>query len=112
MTTRMTTRTVTFEHPFILDGFACEAPAGAYLVETEEESVDTLLSMAWKRASTVIRLRTVLGTQDVFIDPEQLNAALLRDRAHEKAAPPAPAAPPEERSRRSRLLAARFVRRP
>ena len=81
MTTRTTGRTVTFQHPFVLDGFARAVPAGAYLVETEEELMDTVLSLAWKRVSTVIRLRTGAGTQHFFIDPGQLEAALLRDQA-------------------------------
>lgn len=81
MTTRTTDRRVTFQHPFVLDGFERHISAGTYLVETEEELVDTVLSLAWKRRSTVIRLRTPAGTQDFSIDPEQLEAALLRDRA-------------------------------
>ena len=93
MTTRTTSRTVTFQRPFILDGFARDVPAGTYLVETEEELMDTVLSVAWKRASTVIRLRTATGTEDVFIDPEQLNAALLSDRAQQDAGAGAPKAP-------------------
>jgi hypothetical protein len=64
----------------MLDGFARAVPAGSYLVETEEELMDTVLSLAWKRVTTVIRLRTGAGTQDLFIDPEQLEAALLGDR--------------------------------
>src|SRR6202030_2666716 len=72
MTARTTSRTVNFVRPFILDGFAREQPAGSYVVLTEEEMMDTLLSQAWRRASTVIRLRTPAGTQDYPIDPEQL----------------------------------------
>ena len=81
MTTRTTSRTVTFHHPFVLDGLAREVAAGTYLVETEEELMDTVLSPAWKRVSTVIRLRTAAGIQDISIDPKQLTAALARDQA-------------------------------
>jgi hypothetical protein len=80
MTTRTKSRTVTFHHPFVLKGLAGDVPAGAYLVETEEELMDTVLSLVWRRVSTAIRLRTAVGTQDYFIDPEQLEAALLRDQ--------------------------------
>ena len=111
MTARTTRRTVTFQHPFLLDGFAREIPAGTFLVETEEELMDTVLSQAWKRALTVIRLPTATGTQDVFVTPEQLNAALLRDRAQQNAASPETAAPPKASSRRSRNLIARFARK-
>jgi hypothetical protein len=41
--------------------------------------MDTVLSLAWKRVSTMTRLRTAAGIQDVSIDPNQLNAALGRD---------------------------------
>lgn len=94
MTTRTTGRMVTFRHPFLLDESAREVPAGTYLVQTEEELMDTVLSLAWKRVSTVIRLRTAGGTQDVFIVPEQLNTALSRDRALPNNASSETAAPP------------------
>lgn len=102
MTTRTTSRRVTFQHPFVLEGFARDVPAGTYLVETEDQLMDTLLSQAWKRASTVIRLPTATGTQDIFIDPEQLNAALLRDRAHHDAESSEAAAPPGAPAGRTR----------
>lgn len=106
MTTRMTSREVTFQHPFVLDGFARDVPAGTYLVQTEEELMDTVLSMAWKRASTLIRLRTATGTEDVFIDPNQLNAALLRDRAQRGAASSDAVVPTKAPSARTRDPAA------
>jgi hypothetical protein len=87
MTTRSTSRMVTFQHAFVLDGFARQVPAGTYLVETEETLMDSVLSLAWKRASTIMRLPTATGSQDVFVDPEQLNAALLRDRSLENPQP-------------------------
>ena len=86
MTTRTTSRTVTFHRPFALEGLARDVPAGTYLVETEEALMDTVLSLVWRRVSTAIRLRTAVGTQDYFIDPEHLEAALLRDRAPPDAA--------------------------
>jgi len=111
MTVRTTSRTVTFLHPFILDGFAREVPAGSYQVETEEELMDTVLSLAWKRASTVIRLRTATGTQDVFIDPEQLNAALLNDRAQQNASSSETAAPAKTPSSRANNRIAHLARK-
>jgi hypothetical protein len=42
--------------------------------------MDTVLSLAWKRVSTMTRLCTAAGIQDVSIDPNQLNAALGRDQ--------------------------------
>jgi hypothetical protein len=110
MTARTTSRTINFQRPFILEGFAREQPAGSYVVLTEEEMMDTVLSLAWRRASTAIRLRTPAGTQDVPIDPEQLNAALLRDRAKQNAPSPLTDAPtPRPQARRARHLIARLA---
>jgi hypothetical protein len=69
-----------FSSSFRADGLARELAAGTYLVETEEELMDTVLSQTWKRVSTTIRLRTAAGSQDVSIDPEQLNAVLAHDK--------------------------------
>jgi hypothetical protein len=109
MTARTTSRTVNFLRPFILEGLAREQPAGSYVVLTEEEMMDTVLSQAWRRASTAIRLRTPAGTQDVPIDPEHLNAALLCDRAKQSAAFRGP--PPRSQGLRARHLIARLVRK-
>jgi hypothetical protein len=112
MTARTTSRTVNFVQPFVLEGFAREQPAGSYVVLTEEEMMDTLLSQAWRRASTVIRLRTPAGTQDVTIDPEQLNAALLRDRAKQTPISSIADAPlPRPRGHRASHLIARLARK-
>jgi len=110
MTTRTTSRTVTFQYPFVLDGFARPVPAGSYLVETEEELMDTVLSLAWKRVATVFRLQTGAGTEDYFVDPEQLEAALLRDQAPPETSAEA-AAPATASHSRTRNLVARRVRK-
>ena len=88
MTSRKTSRTVTFRHPFLLDGFGREQPAGTYIVDTEEELLDTVLFQAWKRTSTLIRLGGAGRIDDVPIDPEQLNFALLQDHAQDDSEPP------------------------
>jgi hypothetical protein len=89
MTSRTTSRTVTFRHPFTLDGFGRVQP-GSYIVDTEEELLDTVLFQAWKRASTIIRLGSSGTVQDVPIDPEQLNNALLQDSAQQDSGAPLP----------------------
>ena len=43
VTTRTTSKTVTFRRPFVLKDFACLEPAGDYRVDTEEEQLDSLL---------------------------------------------------------------------
>jgi hypothetical protein len=90
MTSRTTSRTVTFRYPFMLDGFDGVQPAGSYIVDTEEELLDTVLFQAWKRASTIIRLGGPGKIQDVPVDPEQLNSALLQDRAQGDSCLPVP----------------------
>ena len=89
MTSHTISRTVTFRHPFTLEGFGRVQP-GSYIVYTEEELLDTMLSQAWKSASTTIRLSIAGRIQDVPVDPEQLNNALLQDRAQEESCPPLP----------------------
>ena len=73
----------------MVEGFGQVQP-GSYIVETEEELLDTLLFQAWKRASTIIRVGSAGRIQDVPIDPEQLNNALLRDRAQDDSSPNLP----------------------
>lgn len=87
MTTRTTNATVIFQRPFILDGFDSVQPSGSYIVETEEELLDTSFP-AWKRIATLMHLTQAGATEYVPVDPEQLDAALLRDGARETAAKP------------------------
>jgi len=89
MTSRTISRTVTFRHPFKLEGFGRVQP-GSYIVDTEEELLDTVLFQGWKRASTIIRLGAPGRIRDVPINPEQLNNALLQDRAQDDSCRPLP----------------------
>ncbi|MDA0229380.1 MAG: hypothetical protein O3B21_04265 [Proteobacteria bacterium] len=82
MTTRTSTKTVTFQRAFALSGFDELLPAGTYRVETEEELLDSISFAAYHRISTQIHLRLKPGhTQILNIDPNELDAALLRDQA-------------------------------
>src|ERR1051325_10006863 len=80
-TNRHTTATVTFRRPFILDGFEQLQPAGSYIVDTEEELMDSVLCSGWKRTSTAMRLMRHGAVEQVPVDPEQLQEALRRDGA-------------------------------
>ncbi len=84
MTTRMSEKTVTFRRPFVLGGFDEVLPAGAYGVETDEELLEGISFPAYRRILTVIRLHAKPGhpgvTQTLTIDPNELDAALERDR--------------------------------
>jgi hypothetical protein len=80
---RTTTKTVTFQRPFVLEGFSELLPAGAYAVDTEEEQLDSLLVVAWRRVSTTLRVRVDGAVECRTIDPDALHEALMRDGAQD-----------------------------
>lgn len=79
MTSRVTSRTVTFVRPFRLDEIEHELPAGIYRVETAEETLDSVSCVAYRRVSTQIFLPPLQamsdGTQMCVIHPEGLTRA-------------------------------------
>ena len=85
MTIRTSKKTVTFERPFALGGLDEVLPAGSYLVETDEEPLAGLSFSAYRRKQTVIYLQTKPGnrtqTRALTVDPDELEAALERDKA-------------------------------
>jgi hypothetical protein len=85
MLSRTTTRTVTFLMPFSIVAANQELPAGAYLVETDEELIQGLSFPAYRRVGTFLRIPQLRGSSDrlhsVPVDPEELEAALVRDLA-------------------------------
>lgn len=80
MTKRTTIKTVTFTRPFTLRGMDEERPAGAYVVETDEELVEPLSFAAYRRTATWIRLPRRPGGNDseqlARIDPDELDEAM------------------------------------
>jgi hypothetical protein len=101
MVTRTRSEQVVFRRPFLLSGFDSLQPAGAYIVDTEEELLDVLTVAAWKRTTTVIQLSRAGATEYLPIDPIELHEALMRDGAQPDHAAPSPHSP------RSRLQSAR-----
>ena len=84
MTRRTTTRTVTFKHPFAIEGLEGWQPAGSYIVDTEEELLQDLSFPAWHRIHTSLRLPERSGgyvTHHVTVDPAIMDAALMADEA-------------------------------
>lgn len=85
MRMRTSKKTVTFRRPFVLGGFNEELPAGAYTVETDEELLEGISFPVYRRILTVIHLPAKPGypglTQTVAADPNELDAALMRDQA-------------------------------
>jgi hypothetical protein len=95
MTTRITNKTVVFTHAFVLNEADSEQQPGIYTVETEEESLDVISNLAYRRVATVMNHYDPQGrgglVRFVTIDPSELDAALARDMirsSHEK--PPLP----------------------
>ena len=109
MTTRMTSKTVTFQRPFILAGFSQVQPPGSYTVETEEEQLDSISFPVWNRTMTILHLKDGVTTEYHPIDPDALQEALLRDEAQED--PAATPGPDSAAARHTRAKASRFVRR-
>jgi hypothetical protein len=83
MTTRTTRTTVTFRQPFLLKGAERLMPAGDYGVVTDEELIDGLSFLAYRRVLTAIYLPATghgSSIEMVVIDPQDLDAAQDRDR--------------------------------
>ena len=83
MTTRVTSKTVVFSRPFVLNEADGEQPPGIYTVETEEEPLDVVSILAYRRGSTVMHRCDLHPTggfiRFVSIDPAELGNALARD---------------------------------
>ena len=79
MTLRTRRETVAFAHPFTVPGADGTQPAGAYTVETDEEAIEGLSFLAYRRVATVIFLPVPHGGagsfQAVPVDPRLLEAA-------------------------------------
>lgn len=79
MTTRTAHRTVNFRQPFTLGGIDGLLAPGAYDVGTDEESIENLSFLAWRRVATTIQVHRNGATETHRIDPVDLDASLLRD---------------------------------
>jgi hypothetical protein len=79
---RNTTVDVTFRRAFALKGLESAVPPGTYRVDIEEEQIDGLSFPAYRRLATFIRV-PVAGrsdcSQDLLVDPKELEKALERD---------------------------------
>jgi hypothetical protein len=79
MTSRTTRKTVTFRHPFVLSGVDGSQPPGAYVVDTDEEPIDSVSMLAYRRIGTFIQIHRNGDSQVFPIDPVELDAALMGD---------------------------------
>jgi len=76
---RTTRETVTFDRPFSLSAVDEVQPAGTYTVEIDEELIEGLSFLAYRRIATTIYLPLRQGgagsVQAVKVDPQELAAA-------------------------------------
>ena len=83
MTIRTTRTTVSFSQPFKLKDLDDIQPAGDYILDTDEELIEGLSRLAYRRA-TLLHLpstsRPQSHTEVVSVNPAELAAALERDR--------------------------------
>ena len=89
MTTRTSSKTVTFARPFLLKGVDRIVAAGDYRVVTDEELVQELSFPVYRRVATMIFVpgdsQNSSSVEMVAIDPHELQAALDRDAATKSA---------------------------
>lgn len=81
MNTRTKRETVTFSHPFSLDGLSKALPAGDYEVVTDEELIEGLSFPVYRRVATMMMVPTKTGaTEMLTVDPLKLAELKERDR--------------------------------
>lgn len=78
---RTTTDLVTFRHAFTMLGIEGSLPAGQYSITRDEELIEALSFLAWRRLSTTITVKRGSMTQVYAIDQEELDALLNGDAA-------------------------------
>jgi hypothetical protein len=88
MTIRTKTKTIVFRNAFVLEGFDEILPAGAYVMETDEELVDGVSFAAYRRVSTRLHLHAESDrpgiARTLIVESGELDAARQRDRAPEE----------------------------
>jgi hypothetical protein len=101
MTTRTSSKTVTFAHPFLLKGVDRILDAGDYRVVTDEELIEQLSFPVYRRVATMIFVPGVSGNESsvemVPIDPRDLQEAQDRDAELTRTAPAGARPEPEKR---------------
>jgi len=87
---RSTLERVTFVHAFSLKGLDAVQPPGTYEVEIDDEPIQGLSFMAYRRVATAIRIpmrgRGASSSQTFPISPLDLTTALALDAGQEAGA--------------------------
>jgi hypothetical protein len=89
MTTRTSSKTVTFARPFLLKGIDRMMTAGDYRVVTDEELIQELSFPVYRRVATMIFVPAASGHafEMVTIDPRDLEDTQDRDAQLPQTAP-------------------------
>jgi hypothetical protein len=89
MTTRTSSKAVTFARPFLLKGVDRMMTAGDYRVVTDEELIQELSFPVYRRVATMIFVPAASGHafEMVTIDPRDLEDAQVRDAQLPQTAP-------------------------
>ncbi|WP_211275948.1 hypothetical protein [Thalassospira mesophila] len=78
--TRVSHKQVEFSGPFKLKGYDETFPGGDYDVETEEELIEGVSFLAYRRTATLLHVPSTAGARTLPIDPRELDRAILMDR--------------------------------
>lgn len=84
MATRVRASTVTFGRPFFLQKINRELPAGPYAIETDEESLEDISTLAFRRVGIRLFVPRIAGrSEDEMwtIRPQDFDIVLANDRA-------------------------------
>lgn len=80
MVTRTTRKTITFNNAFSLEGVDRILPAGDYEVVTDEEAIEGLSFVAYRRIATMVLVKTSASTVEMLsVDPGDLADAIECD---------------------------------
>jgi hypothetical protein len=90
MVTRTSVQTVTFQNPFVLPGIEDKLPAGNYRIEIDEEVLEGVSFLAYRRLKVALFLPVPSGKPGfesmLTIHPKDLDTALACDRESEELA--------------------------
>ena len=74
---------MTFAQPFLLRAIDAMQPAGTYNVDTDEELIDGLSFLAYRRTATWIHLPSITtksgSSQMILVQPSELKAGVQLD---------------------------------
>lgn len=83
MAVRTTETTVSFRRPFMMDEFDTPQPAGTYRLVIEEETIEGLTFLAYRRKATMLHVPAASGSTSLgeiyFVTAAELAAALEAD---------------------------------